>query len=83
MNQSSFIAAVLLAGFVLYLAAKNRLGAYTAVFFGPTQAPLPTWSAASAGSTAQTALGLPIPGFSSMQFSPADIASAATAFGVP
>jgi hypothetical protein len=33
-SQSSFIAAVLLAGLVLFIAARGRLGAYTAVLFG-------------------------------------------------
>lgn len=42
MDQSSFIAAILLAGFILFLAAKNRLGTYTAVLWGNTSAPLPT-----------------------------------------
>jgi len=38
-NQSAFMTASLLAGFVLFLAARNRLGAYTAVLWGPTSAP--------------------------------------------
>jgi hypothetical protein len=40
MNQSSYIAAALLAGFVLFLAAKGRLTAYTAVLWGATAAPV-------------------------------------------
>jgi hypothetical protein len=58
-NQSSFIAAVLLAGFVLFLAAKGRLTAYTAVLWGATSAPL------ASGVTTQTQPGdkiIPIPG---------------------
>lgn len=35
MTQSSFIAGALIAGFVLYLAAKGRLPVYTAVLWGP------------------------------------------------
>lgn len=34
MSQSSFIGAILLAGFVLYLAANNRLVTYAAVLWG-------------------------------------------------
>lgn len=41
MSQSSFIGAMLLAGFVLYLAANNRLATYAAVLWGPTNSPLP------------------------------------------
>lgn len=41
MSQSGFIAAMLLAAFVLWLAINNRLTAYTAVLFGPTQQPTP------------------------------------------
>jgi len=48
LNQSSFIAAVLLAGFVLFLAAKGRLTAYTAVLWGATSASL------ASGVTTQT-----------------------------
>ena len=35
MTQSGFLAAALLAGLVLFLAAKGRLSAYTDVLFGP------------------------------------------------
>lgn len=42
MNQSSIIAATLLAGFVLYLAAQDRLKVYAAVLWGNTKAPLPS-----------------------------------------
>ena len=42
MSQSSWIAAALLAGFMLFLAARNRLSAYTAVLWGATAAPEPT-----------------------------------------
>lgn len=41
MSQSAFIAGALLAGFVLYIAAKGRLVTYTAVLWGPTQSALP------------------------------------------
>lgn len=34
MSQSGFILAALLAGFVLFLAARNRLGVYTGVIWG-------------------------------------------------
>lgn len=57
MNQSSFIAAVLLAGFVLFLAAKGRLAAYTAVLWGNTAASVPGASAAPA-----SVVKSPIPG---------------------
>lgn len=42
MSQSGFIAAMLLAAFVLWLAINDRLQTYTAVLFGPTQQPTPT-----------------------------------------
>lgn len=41
MSQSGFIAAMLLAAFILWLAINDRLQAYAAVLFGPTQAPKP------------------------------------------
>jgi hypothetical protein len=41
MSQSGFIAAMLLAAFILWLAINDRLTAYTAVLFGPTQQPTP------------------------------------------
>lgn len=56
MNQSSFIAATLLAGFVLYLAAKNRLTAYTSVLWGANV------SAATAAPTGSAANYAPLPG---------------------
>lgn len=37
MTQSGTIAAFLLAAFVLFLAAKGRLGAYAAILWGPTR----------------------------------------------
>jgi hypothetical protein len=42
MSQSGFIAAMLLAAFVLWLAINNRLSAYTAVLWGNTAKPTPT-----------------------------------------
>lgn len=41
MSQSGFIAGMLLAAFILWLAVNHRLAAYTAVLFGPTQQPKP------------------------------------------
>ena len=38
MSQSSFIAAALLGGFVLFLAAKGRLPTYTGILWGPAPA---------------------------------------------
>ncbi len=56
MNQSSFTAAMLAAAFVLFLAARNRLSAYTAVLWGNTAAALPSSSAATpTAATAQAA----------------------------
>ena len=52
MNQSSYIAAFLLAGFVLFLAANNRLSAYAAVLWG-SPAP-PTSTGGGTGSTQAT-----------------------------
>lgn len=39
MNQSSFILGALLAGFVLFIAARGRLPTYAAVLWGPAPAP--------------------------------------------
>lgn len=50
MNQSSFIITALLAGFILYLAAKNRLTAYTAVLWGAAPAPASLASTTGANS---------------------------------
>ena len=41
MSQSGFIAAMLLAAFIIWLAVNDRLQTYTAVLFGPTTAPKP------------------------------------------
>ena len=41
MSQSGFIAALLLAAFVLYLAAQNRLVTYANVLWGNTGKPIP------------------------------------------
>ncbi len=41
MSQSGFIAGMLLAAFILWLAINDRLTAYTSVLFGPTQQPTP------------------------------------------
>lgn len=49
MNQSGTIAAALLAGFVLYLAARDRLKVYAAVLWGNTEAQLPSHSSAVPG----------------------------------
>jgi len=51
MNQSTYIAAALLGGFILYLAAKGRFSAYTAVLWGPTSAALPSLSGSSNSGT--------------------------------
>jgi hypothetical protein len=42
MSQSGFIAAMLLAAFVLWLAVNDRLSAYTAVLWGDTAQPKPS-----------------------------------------
>ena len=49
MNQSGTIAAALLAGFVLYLAARDRLKVYAAVLWGNTEAQLPSHSSTVPG----------------------------------
>lgn len=41
MSQSGFIAAMLLAAFIIWLAVNDRLQTYTAVLFGPTAQPKP------------------------------------------
>ena len=55
MSQSGFIASMLVAGFVLYVAREDRLKTYLAVIWGPTADPKPT---AQVGGTT----GFPIPG---------------------
>ena len=49
MSQSAAIVAFLLAGFVLYLAAKGRLSTYTNVLWGPTTAPAQSSGGSSGG----------------------------------
>lgn len=49
MSQSAFTVAILLAGFVLFLAAKNRLNTYSAVLWGDTKAPSPAGGSSSGG----------------------------------
>jgi hypothetical protein len=60
MSQSTFIVGALIAGFVLYLAMKNRLSVYTGVLWGNTAAATPgSGSSASSGSsTASTVSGV-------------------------
>lgn len=41
MSQSGFIAGILLAAFILWLAVNDRLNAYSAILFGNTQQPKP------------------------------------------
>lgn len=58
MTQSGFIAGALLAGFVLWLAATNRLGAYADVLWGATAQPPPSLgSGGGAGSPASVTGG--------------------------
>jgi hypothetical protein len=54
MSQSSFIAAMLLAGFALFLAARGRLPTYAAVLWGPPPAPPSSSSGGAGGGTAST-----------------------------
>lgn len=49
MSQSAFTVAILLAAFVLFLAAKNRLNTYSAVLWGATKAAPPASSGGSGG----------------------------------
>lgn len=49
MNQSSIIVATLLAGFVLYVAAKGRLGTYLGVLWGNTAQATPSGSPGGSG----------------------------------
>lgn len=57
MNQSSFTAAMLAAAFVLFLAARNRLSAYTAVLWGNTAAALPSASTSTAAAPTDKIVG--------------------------
>lgn len=61
MTQSGYIAGALLLGFVLYLAAKNRLGVYASVFWG---------AAPGEGSLASTGASAAKQGISSALFGP-------------
>lgn len=61
MSQSSVIAGVFLAAFILWLAVNNRLNTYTAVLWGPTAAPKPTGSVSSTGGS-PILPGAPLPG---------------------
>ncbi len=56
MNQSGFIVGALLAGFVLFIAARSRLPTYAAVLWGPAPAS-PGTSGASGGGSSN--LGIP------------------------
>lgn len=51
MSQSSFLVAMLIAGFLFYLAAKGRLGSYTAVLWGDTAQAAPSGGGGSGGSS--------------------------------
>ena len=51
MSQSGFIAAMLLAAFILWLAINDRLTTYTNVLFGPTEAPKPSGGTSGASSS--------------------------------
>lgn len=63
MSQSTVIAAALLAGFVLFLAARNRLGAYVAVLWGATAAPEPAASSPSGSGSGGSSGGSILPSF--------------------
>jgi hypothetical protein len=49
LSQSGYIAALLLAAFVLFLAARNRLGTYAAVLWGDTAKPVPKGGSGGGG----------------------------------
>lgn len=51
MSQSGFIAGMLLAAFILWLAINDRLTTYTSVLFGPTQQPTPQGNISTANHT--------------------------------
>jgi len=50
LSQSGYIAAALLAGFIFYLAAQNRLSVYAAVLWGNTSASLPSTGSTNSNS---------------------------------
>jgi hypothetical protein len=66
MSQSAAIVAFLLAGFVLYLAAKGRLSTYTNVLWGPTTAPAQSSGGGSSGGGIFSGLGKLIGGASKL-----------------
>ena len=57
MSQSAVIAAALIAGFALYLAANNRLSAYAAVLWGATSQPVASPAASSGSGNIFAAIG--------------------------
>jgi len=64
MDQSTLIIGAILAGFVLYLAAANRLGVYVAILTGRTSgasSTSPTATSTSTGTSSGQAPGI-IPG---------------------
>jgi len=59
MSQSSYITAMLLAGFIIFVAAKNRLSTYTAILWGATTAPKPSGGLfGGGGSSSSSSSGL-------------------------
>lgn len=56
-KQSAYIAGALALGFVLWLAARGRLSAYTAVLWGPTAVPAPAVSGSGSSSSGSSSGG--------------------------
>lgn len=54
MSQSAFTVAILLGGFILFLAAKNRLNTYSAVLWGNTKSATPSSGSSSGGGLGST-----------------------------
>lgn len=86
MNQSAIIVGSLLAGFVLFLAARNRLGTYVGVLWGPTpDVPQPAATETTAGpgvqqpTTSQAGQSTGIPGLNAGDMSDIDTAIMAAA----
>lgn len=58
MSQSSFVAASLIGGFVLFLAIRGRLPIYGAVLWGDTKQPVPSGGLTSGSSSGGGIFGL-------------------------
>lgn len=57
MSQSTYVGAILVVGFILWLAAKDRLVVYENVLWGAKSAPPASGGSSSGGGTGETIKG--------------------------